>query len=56
MSTDIRREQVDLLLALQGTPRNQLFEYPHRADDSRRYIARAETALDKILKLQETAP
>ena len=56
MSADTRRAQVDLLLVLQGTPRNQLFEYPHRADDSRRYIARAEKALDEVLNLQKETP
>lgn len=52
MSTDIRRAQVDLILSARGTPRDDLFEYPHRADNSRRYIAEAETFLDKILDLQ----
>lgn len=41
-----------MLLVLRGTPRNRLFEYPHRADDSERYIAEAEATLDKILGLQ----
>lgn len=41
-------EIVDLLLAHGGTPRKDLFEYPHRADDSRMYIKEAQMLAEKI--------
>lgn len=44
-----RTELVDVLLAYSGTPRHRLYEYPHRDNDSDRYIANAEAVLDKIL-------
>lgn len=44
-----RTDLVDVLLAYSGTPRHHLYEYPHRDNDSDRYIANAEAVLDKIL-------
>ena len=48
-----RTECVDMLLEIMGYPRDELFEYPHRADDSIRYITRAERTLDKILAVAQ---
>lgn len=53
LNPDARDKCVDLLLELMGYPRDELFEYPNRADDSREYIARAERVLDEILVLSQ---
>lgn len=39
------------MLKLMGTPYDELFEYPHRADDSRDYINKAETMVIKHLTM-----
>lgn len=44
------KEAVDLVLEYNRTPRNDLFEYPHRADDSMKIIAAAEELVRKIRK------
>lgn len=49
----IDREIVNLLLEYTGTPREDLFEYPHREDDSIRYIRNAESLAQKIETLIE---
>ncbi len=46
-------QMVDLVLEHKGTPRRHLFEYPHRADDSRDMIASAEALVRNILRLAE---
>ena len=53
LNPDARTECVDMLLEIMGYPRHELFEYPHRADDSIRYITRAERTLDKILAIAQ---
>lgn len=53
LNPDARTECVDMLLEIMGYPRDELFEYPNRADDSREYIARAERTLDKILTVAQ---
>lgn len=53
VSSQSFNEMVDIILATKGTPRHHLFEYPHRADDSRRMIAEAEAVVRKILNIQE---
>lgn len=42
---------VDFMLEQRGTPRRDLFEYPHRADDSRTYIANAERSAVEVLNI-----
>lgn len=53
----IKRESfnsmVDIVLAHNGTPRSKLFEYPHRDDDSRIMIAKAEDVVTGILSIVE---
>lgn len=49
LNPDAKRKCVDMLLAYSGTPRDHLYEYPHRSDDSDRYISNAESLLDQIL-------
>lgn len=44
------REMVDVVLEYNRTPRQDLFEYPHREDDSRKYIRDAETLVRTILQ------
>lgn len=51
LNEEARTECVDMILEVMGYPRHQLFEYPHRDDDSIRYITRAERTLDKILAM-----
>lgn len=41
---------VDVVLEYNRTPRRDLFEYPHRADDSRKYIAEAHALVRNILR------
>lgn len=53
LNPDARTECVDMLLEIMGYPRDELFEYPNRADDSIRYITRAERTLDKILAVAQ---
>ncbi|WP_190264848.1 hypothetical protein [Glutamicibacter nicotianae] len=53
LNPDARTECVDMLLEIMGYPRDELFEYPNRADDSREYIARSERTLDKILAVAQ---
>ena len=53
LNPDARTECVDMLLEIMGYPRDELFEYPNRADDSREYISRAERTLDKILAVAQ---
>lgn len=42
---------VDKVLDYNRTPRNYLFEYPYRADESREIIAKAEKLVRDILGL-----
>lgn len=51
VSTEDFNKMVDLVLKSNGTPRHQLFEYPHRDDDSRQMINKAETVVWEILTL-----
>lgn len=44
-----RTRMVDILLAHAGTPRHKLFEYPHRDDDSREMIRKADAAVAELL-------
>lgn len=39
------------MLDLMGTPYDELFSYPHRADDSREYINKAEKMVRKHLTM-----
>lgn len=39
------------MLLLMGTPYDELFEYPHRPDDSRDYINKAEDMVRKHLTM-----
>lgn len=41
---------VDLVLAHAGTPRRELFEYPHRDDDSRDMIRKADNTVRRIVE------
>lgn len=50
-SHETYNKMVDLVLASNGTPRHHLYEYPHRADDSDRMIAKAKQVVDSILRL-----
>lgn len=43
-------KMVDVVLEYNRTPRRDLFEYPHRPDDSRKYIRDAETIVRTILQ------
>lgn len=55
MSKKARAELVNVLLDYSGTPRHRLYEYPHRDDDSDRFIANAEAVLDKMFSVLEQA-
>lgn len=52
MAKEIEREKLDaavnILLSYKGTPREHLFEYPYRADDSRKMIENAEYIVRRI--------
>lgn len=45
----LRTRLTDLLLAYKGTPRHELFEYPHRDSDSRAMIREAEAMALNII-------
>lgn len=53
--SDLRARMVDLLLAYKGTPRHELFEYPHRDSDSQRMISDAEAMALKIIQTLNTS-
>lgn len=53
LNPDDERQCVELLLEYRGTPMHRLYEYPHRADDSDRYIANAKSLLAKILAVAQ---
>jgi hypothetical protein len=52
MAKELNKEKldkaVDILLSYKGTPRDRLFEYPYRADDSRKMIENAEYVVRRI--------
>ncbi len=48
--TFVTDEMVDVVLEYNRTPRRDLFEYPHRADDSRKMIKSAEALVRTILR------
>lgn len=56
---DRRDRAQDVVLEFNGTPRRELFEYPHRADESRELIAQADrvvaVVLDAMLSPEATA-
>lgn len=47
---EITDGMVDVVLEYNRTPRRHLFEYPHRADDSRKYIKDAQDLVRNILR------
>lgn len=53
MAKELEREKLDtvvsMLLRYKGTPRDRLFEYPYRDDESRELIANAETVARRIV-------
>ena len=51
-----RERLVNLLLAHRGTPRERLFEYPYRTDESWELIQQAETAVADVLKILNSTP
>lgn len=51
LDSDTFESLVDIMLEQGGTPRRHLFEYPHRADDSRDYIAKAEKKVRLMLEI-----
>ncbi|MNW58102.1 hypothetical protein D3C74_359480 [compost metagenome] len=53
LNPDAERQCVELLLEYHGTPMHRLYEYPHRDDDSDRYIANAKSLLAKILAVAQ---
>jgi hypothetical protein len=52
MAKQLDREKldkaVDILLNYNGTPRDRLFEYPYRADESKKLIESAEYVVRRI--------
>lgn len=55
LNPDAKRKCVDMLLSYSGTPREHLYEYPHRSDDSDRYIKNAESLLARIIEVAQPA-
>lgn len=47
---EVTHEMVDTVLEYNRTPRRHLFEYPYRADESRKLIGDAEALVRTILK------
>lgn len=57
LTNTARRERAqDAVLAFIGTPRRELFEYPHRDDESRELIAQADRVVVAVLDAMLSEP